>query len=109
MRVSDPAAPRDPDDERQHRRGLKFRRRDDHAVELFREALGKLGDVSRVSRILLELGRFYNPYTNQPIVDLTTRKRIVGLLESGDRDMAGELLTLRLNQYAAAEPTDDGS
>src|SRR5438093_7892810 len=46
------------------RRGLKFRRRDDYAVELFREAQANLGDLRRVDRILLELGRFYNPYIN---------------------------------------------
>src|SRR5262245_13385985 len=65
---SDPTGPRDPDEEGRHRRGLKFRKRDDHAVELFREALGKLEDVRRVDRILLELGRFYNPYIDEPIV-----------------------------------------
>jgi hypothetical protein len=105
---SDPGAPRHPDDERRLRRGLKFRKRDDHAVELFQEALGKLGDVSRVNRILLELGRFYNPYTDEPIVDLGTRKRIVGLLELGDTPAAAQLIRERLDRYAtddsAAEP-----
>jgi hypothetical protein len=104
---SEAVGPRDPDDERRLRRGLKFRKRDDHAVELFREALGKLGDVPRVSRILLELGRFYNPYTNEPIVDLATRKRIVGLLETGDQDTAKQALTERLDRYASADPPGD--
>ncbi|OGK82944.1 MAG: formate dehydrogenase-N subunit alpha, partial [Candidatus Rokubacteria bacterium GWA2_70_23] len=45
-------------------RGLKFRARDDHAVELFREAQANLGDVARVDRILFELGRFYNPHVD---------------------------------------------
>jgi hypothetical protein len=106
---SDPPGPRDRDDERRLRRGLKFRKRDDHAVELFREALEKLADVPRVSRILLELGRFYNPYTNEPIVDLPTRKRIVGLLETGDATTAGQILTERLDRYASADPVDDPS
>jgi hypothetical protein len=105
---SDPVPPRHPDEERRLRRGLKFRKREDHAVELFQEALGKLADVSRVNRILLELGRFYNPYTNQPIVDLATRKRIVGLLELGDTPTAAQLIRERLDRYAsedlAAEP-----
>ena len=68
-------------DERRHRKGLKFRRRDDYAVELFREAQANLEDLQRVNRILLELGRFYNPYINAPIVDLATRRRIIELLE----------------------------
>src|SRR5438034_113228 len=66
-------------DERRHRKGLKFRRRDDYAVELFREAQANLEDLQRVNRILLELGRFYNPYINAPIVDLATRRRIIEL------------------------------
>jgi hypothetical protein len=98
---ADPSASRDPDEERRLRRGLKFRKRDDHAVELFQEALGKLADVSRVNRILLELGRFYNPYTDEPIVDLATRKRIVGLLEQGDAPAAAGLLQERLARYAS--------
>jgi hypothetical protein len=106
---SDTPGPRDPDDERRFRRGLKFRKRDDHAVELFREALDKLADVPRVSRILLELGRFYNPYTNGPIVDLATRKRIVGLLETGDAVTAQQILIERLDRYASADPAADPS
>jgi hypothetical protein len=105
--ASDPVGPRDPDDERRLRRGLKFRKRDDHAVELFREALGKLTDLPRVSRILLELGRFYNPYTNEPIVDLDTRKRVVGLLEIGDAASAARIITERLDRYASGDPPDD--
>jgi hypothetical protein len=106
---SDPAGPRNPDDERRFRRGLKFRKRDDHAVELFREALDKLADVPRVRRILLELGRFYNPYTNEAIVDLATRKRIVGLIETGDAVTARQLLIERLDGYAATDRAADPS
>ena len=100
----DPTAPRHPDEERRLQRGLKFRRRDDHAVELFQEALGKLEDVRRVDRILLELGRFYNPYINEPIVDLPTRKRIVGLLELGNTAAAADLIRERLGRYASDDP-----
>ena len=60
--------------EGRHRRGLKFRKREDYAVELFREAEAHLSDIARVDRILLELGRFYNPLLNGPIVDLGTRQ-----------------------------------
>jgi hypothetical protein len=101
---SDSIGPRHPDEESRLRRGLKFRKRDDHAVELFHEALGALADVRRVSRLLLELGRFYNPYTNQPIVDLTTRKRVVELLELGDTGAAAQLIRERLDRYASDDP-----
>jgi len=87
-------------EEARHRRGLKFRLREDHAVELFKEARANLADPARVDRILLELGRFYNPFVNGPIVDLPTRRRIVEALVAGDPDEAGRLLDERLRLYA---------
>jgi len=94
-------------DEARHRRGLKFRRRDDYAVELFREALANLEDLRRVDRILLELGRFYNPYINAPIVDLTTRRRVLELLERSQVDEARQILDERLTLYSQAPGTED--
>lgn len=87
-------------DEGRHRRGLKFRKREDYAVELFREARASLSDVDRVDRILRDLGRFYNPYVNAPVVELDTRKRIVSLLKDGDVEAAARLLDERLVSYA---------
>jgi len=81
------------------RSGLKFRRRDDYAVELFREALADLADVARIDRILLELGRFYNPFVNGPIVDLASRRRIVMAVEAGDLSEARRVLEQRLALY----------
>ncbi len=91
------------DGEERHRRGLKFRKREDHAIELFREAQAHLSDIARVNRILLELGRFYNPVIDAPIVDLATRRRIVELLESRQTDAAQRLLEERLALYARIE------
>ena len=91
------------DGEERHRRGLKFRKREDHAIELFREAEAHLADIARVNRILLELGRFYNPVIDAPIVDLATRRRIVELLESRQTDAAQRLLEERLALYARIE------
>ncbi len=53
--------------------------------------------------ILLELGRFYNPVIDGPIVDLATRRRIVELLESRQTDAAHRLLEERLALYARIE------
>lgn len=103
--TDEPTAP-SPEDAR-HRRGLKFRKREDHAVELFREAQANLGEVERVDRILLELGRFYNPFVNAPIVDLATRRRIVELLGQGDTAGARRLLEERLALYARIEGAED--
>src|SRR3990172_129347 len=85
--------------------GLRFRRRDDYAVELFREIQRDLGDLPRVNRALLELGRFYNPMVNGPIVDLPTRRRILELLEAAREDEARQILDQRLALYARL---DDG-
>ena len=92
--------PIDPSEEQGHRRGLKFRRRDDYAVELFKEALAHLDDRDRVGRLLLSLSRFYNPYVDQPIVDTATRRRVLEALEAGDPDRARDLLEERLKLYA---------
>jgi hypothetical protein len=91
-----------PEDEtaERHRRGLKFRKREDYAIELFREAEAHLSDIARVDRILLELGRFYNPLLDAPIVDLGTRRRIIELLEARQPDEARRLLDERLALYA---------
>jgi hypothetical protein len=95
----DPAPGDSPEDAR-HRRGLRFRKREDHAVELFREARAHLDDVARVRRILLELGRFYNPLADAPIVDAASRRRIVEALEAGRDGEARALLDERLALYA---------
>ncbi len=94
-------------EERRHRQGLKFRKREDYAVELFREAQAHLDDVARVDRILLELGRFYNPFVNGPIVDLATRRRILALLQASRGEEARQLLDERLSLYASLDDHDD--
>ena len=83
-----------------HRRGLRFRKRDDYAVELFKEARAHLGDIARVDRILLELGKFYNPLVHGPIVDLATRRLIVEHLQADRTEDAERLLDERLALYA---------
>ncbi|HEY3066918.1 MAG TPA: hypothetical protein VGL09_14080 [Methylomirabilota bacterium] len=78
----------------------------DYAVDLFHEAEQNLADVARVNRILLELGRFYNPLTDGAIVPLAMRQRIVGLLERGDHEEAATLLRDLLSAYTRAAATD---
>jgi hypothetical protein len=92
----------------EHRRRLRFRRRDDYAVELFREADARLDDQARLDRILLELGRFYNPYIDAPIVDLGTRRRILEAVERGDRDLARRLIGERLELYVRRDDAEEG-
>jgi len=96
------------------RRGLRSRRRDDHALDLFRRIEANLSDVRSVDRMLLELGRCYNPLTNGPIVSLATRREIVEALDAGRPDEARTLLYECLARYAPpteapqAPPPDPG-
>lgn len=91
---------------RAYRRGFRQRsRRDDYALDLFREARAKLGtDLDRVEQVLRELARLYNPVIDGPIVDLATRGRILRLLEDGRAGEAEALLDERHRLYA---PLDD--
>jgi hypothetical protein len=91
------------------RRTLRSRRRDDHALDLFRQAESSLADLRRVDRILLELGRCYNPLTNGPIVELATRRRILELLQGGREAEARRVLDECLSAYARIEDRPDAS
>jgi len=82
------------------RRGLRSRRRDDPALDLFRRIETSLSDIGFVDRMLLELSRCYNPLTNGPIVDLATRRGIVESLRAGRPDDAKRLLDECLARYA---------
>jgi hypothetical protein len=96
------------------RRGLRSRRRDDPALDLFRRIETNLSDLPFVDRMLLELGRCYNPLTNGPIVDPATRRAIVESLTAGRPDDAQKLLDECLGRYAPpaeapkAPPPDPG-
>ena len=90
------------------RRGLRSRRRDDHGLDLFRQAEANFSDVRQVDRILLELGRCYNPFTNGPIVSLATRRQIVELLEGGKTEEARHLLNEQLMLYAKIDDREPG-
>ena len=88
-------------DDRAYRRRFKDKgdKRDDYAVDLFREALGNLDDPPRVNQVLGELGRLYNPLVDGPIVDLPTRQQVVGLLTAGQVEEARRLVEARLVLY----------
>lgn len=91
-------------EERAYRRGFRQRnRQDDYALDLFREARAQLGDPERVDRILFELGRYYNPLVDGPIVDVPTRRRIVTLLRQAQPHEAERLLDERYRLYAPLE------
>ena len=82
-------------------------KREDYALDLFREAQAYLDDHERVNGILRELGKLYNPVIDAPIVDLPTRQRIMARLQSGERHEAARLLDERQHLYAPLEQAYD--
>jgi hypothetical protein len=82
-------------------------KRDDYALDLFREASAHLHDPERVNGILRELGKLYNPVIDGPIVDLPTRQRIMTLLHNGSPVEANEILDERRRLYAPRHGSDD--
>ena len=84
-------------------------KRDDYALDLFREALAYLGDTQRVNGILRELGKLYNAVTNAPIVSLEARQRIVRLLEAGDAAAARAVIDECCRLYAPVDNGDGGA
>ena len=80
-------------------KGFRSRKREDHALMLIEELRSSLDDLAKVKRILLELGRYYDPVLGGGIVDLEHQKLIVGALERGQRDEALALIQSRYDLY----------
>jgi hypothetical protein len=80
-------------------RGFRSRKREDHARLLIEELQSSLDDPVKVKRLLLELGRFYDPVMGGAIVEIEHGKRIVGLLEAGRRAEAQALIQERYELY----------
>ncbi len=100
------AMPTDPSPDLVFRRG-KLRKRDDPAVDMLREAMADGTEVARIRRIVLELGRLYNPVTNGPILDVPTGRRVVECLESSRVEEARRLLGACLSLYIGREAESD--
>ena len=77
-------------------KGFKARKREDHALMLIEELRESLSDLSRVKRILLELGRYYDPVLGGAIMDLPHQRQIMAALTSGQREVAASLIEARL-------------
>ena len=104
-----PVCGRDPDgqDRLVFRRG-RLRKREDDEVRMMREALASLDDLVRVKGIQLELGRYYNPVTNAPVVEPATRRAVIDRLAAGDVESARALLDTHLATYLRMDTPPDG-
>ncbi len=80
-------------------RGFRERKREDHALVLIEDLRASLGDLPRVRRLLLELGRYYDPVLNGPIMDVAHQKAVVAALEAHDRALAERLVQERYDLY----------
>ena len=84
----------------------KGNKREDWAIDVFREVLAHLDDAARVDRLLFDLGRYYNPLTDAPIVDIPTRREVAGYLGRGAVEEARSLVRMCLDRYRGG--IDDG-
>lgn len=100
--------PADPVGERAYQRRFrdKGNKREDWAVDVFREVFAHLDDPARVDRLLFDLGRYYNALTNGPIVDVPTRRRVAQCLAGGAVEDARTLIQSCLDRYRGG--VDDG-
>ena len=80
-------------------RGFRARKREDHALMLIDELKQSLSDLSRVRRILLELGRFYDPILGGAIMEVSHQREIVAALESGRQAEAEAVIEARYTLY----------
>ena len=77
----------------------KGNKREDWAIDVFREVFASLDDPPRVDRLLFDLGRYYNALADGPIVDLATRRQVSELLNAGHSDAARRVLRSCLDRY----------
>jgi hypothetical protein len=77
----------------------KGNKRDDWAIDAFRQVFSSLDDPARVDRLLFELGRYYNAIADGPIVDLPTRRHVAELLTGGRMEEARHVLRGCLDRY----------
>jgi len=77
----------------------RHERYQDHVEKLFEEVRARLNDPPTVNRLLIELGRFYDPLLLGGVVDPSTRHHIVDLLRRGRIEDAREILDERIELH----------
>jgi hypothetical protein len=80
-------------------KGFRDRKREDHALELIDKLRVGLDDIPGVRRILLELGRFYDPVLGGAVMEVSHQREIVEALEAGHPDRALAVIQRRYDLY----------
>ena len=80
-------------------KGFKARKREDHALVLIEELKENLGDVTKVRRILKELGRYYDPVLGGAIMELSHQRAIVEAVECREGARALAMIEERYRLY----------
>lgn len=80
-------------------KGFKARKREDHALVLIRDLLASLENPSLARRLLLELGRYYDPVLGGAIMEVRHQREIMGALEAGRVGEAEALVQARYALY----------
>ena len=80
-------------------KGFKARKREDHALVLIRDLLASLADPAQARRLLLELGRYYDPILGGAIVEVRHQREIMDAIEGGRRGEAEALVQARYALY----------
>lgn len=86
-------------EERGRGKGFKARKREDHALVLIRDLLDNLGNPSQARRLLLELGRYYDPVLGGAIVEVRHQREIMEAVEAGRLEEARVLVEARYALY----------
>jgi hypothetical protein len=84
----------------------KGNKRDDWAMDVFRQVFAAFDDPAQVDHLLFDLGRYYNPLTDGPIVDVPTRRRVAECLATGAVEEARALIRTCQDRYRGG--IDDG-
>lgn len=80
-------------------KGFKARKREDHALVLIRDLLASLENPPQARRLLLELGRYYDPVLGGAIVEVRHQRAIMEALEAGRVGEAEALIQARYELY----------
>ena len=80
-------------------KGFKARKREDHALVLIRDLLASLENPPQARRLLLELGRYYDPILGGAIVEVRHQREIMEAVEAGRLGEAEALVQARYALY----------